>query len=127
MAQYEPKKDAPEEPGGLFGKNYAAKHVKYLAKHSGFPSKVMFHTCCHTMLTKMGNARVAPIKQLAASHHAHLETTALYQELGPETNAQRHLALQNHAPKLLPAPPVPDGNKKPTVKDKKPVAIKKKV
>jgi hypothetical protein len=107
--------------------NYTAERVKYLAKHSGFPSKVMFCTCHHTMLTKMGNAHVAPIEQLAAGHHAHLETTALYQELGPEMNAQHHLALQNHAPKLLPVPPVPNGDKKPTAKDKKPVAIKKKV
>jgi hypothetical protein len=79
------------------------------------------------MLTKMGNARVAPIKQLAAGRHAHLETTALYQELGPEMNAQCHLALQNCAPKLLPMPTVSDSDKKPTAEDKKSAAIKKKV
>jgi hypothetical protein len=127
MAHYEPKKDAPEEPGGLFRKNYAAERVKYLAKCSGFPSKVMFRTCHHTMLTKMGNACVAPVEQLAAGRHAHLETTALYQELGPEMNVQHHLALQNRTLKLFPMPTVSDGDKKPAVEDKKSAAIKKKV
>jgi hypothetical protein len=51
--------------------------------------------------------------------HAHLETTTLYQKLGPQTNAQCHLALQNCAPKLLPAPTVSDSDKKPTAEDKK--------
>jgi hypothetical protein len=125
MAHYEPKKKAPEEPSGLFGKNYAAEHVKYLAKCSGFPSKVTFRTCCCMMLTKMGNACVAPVEQLAAGRHAHLETTALYQELGPETNAQHHLALQNCAPKLLSTSTVSDGDKKPAAEDKKSTAIKK--
>jgi hypothetical protein len=125
MAHYEPKKNAPEEPSGLFGKNYAGERIKYLAKRSGFSSKVTFRTCRRTMLTKMGNARVAPVEQLAAGRHAHLETTALYQELGPETNAQRHLALQNRAPKLLSASTVSDGDKKPAAEDKKSTAIKK--
>jgi hypothetical protein len=125
MAHYEPKKNAPEEPSGLFGKNYAGERIKYLVKCSGFSLKVTFRTCCCMMLTKMGNARVAPMEQLAAGRHAHLDTTALYQELGPETNAQHHLALQNHALKLLPLPTVSDGDKKPAAEDKKSAAIKK--
>jgi hypothetical protein len=70
---------------------------------------------------------VKNVEQLAAGRHAHLDTTTLYQELGLEMNAQHHLALQNCAPKLLPAPTVSDSDKKPAAEDKKSTVIKKKV